>query len=121
MFRGIEELYREATQDEVDTFLEQDFISLEGTFTSNNVKTANRKRIAMVIDTINQFTPDDKQQIFQYIRSYCEDVPVDGDNFLVSTEEHLKKILYGIEQRYYTTPLGNEKRLANSILKLLND
>ena len=121
MFRGIEELYREATQDEVDTFLEQDFISLEGTFTSNNVKTANRKRIAMVIDTINQFTPDDKQQIFQYIRSYCEDVPVDGDNFLVSTEEHLKKILYGIEQRYYTTPLGNEKRLANSILKLTND
>lgn len=121
MFRGIEELYREATQDEVDTFLEQDFISLGGTFTSNNVKTANRKRIAMVIDTINQFTPDDKQQIFQYIRSYCEDVPVDGDNFLVSTEEHLKKILYGIEQRYYTTPLGNEKRLANSILKLPNE
>jgi len=121
MFRGIEELYREATQDEVDTFLEQDFISLEGTFTSNNVKTANRKRIAMVIDTINQFTPDDKQQIFQYIRSYCEDVPVDGGNFLVSTEEHLKKILFGIEQRYYTTPIGNEKRLANSILKLPND
>jgi len=61
------------------------------------------------------------QQIFQYIQSYCEDVPVDGDTFLVRTEEHLKKILYGIEQRYYTTPLGNEKRLANSILKLTND
>ena len=121
MFRGIEELYREATQCEVDAFLEQDFISLEGTFTSNNVKTANRKRIAMVIDIINQFTADDKQQIFQYIRSYCEDVPIDGGTFLVSTEDHLKKILYGIEQRYYTTPLGNEKRLANSILKLTSD
>ena len=121
MFKGIEELYREATQVEVDTFLEHDFISLDGTFTSNNVKTANRKRIAMVIDTLNQFTQDDKQQIFQYIRSYCEDVPVDGDTFFVSTEDHLKKILYGIEQRYYTTPLGNEKRLANSILKLTND
>lgn len=121
MFRGIEELYREATQAEVDAFLEHDFISLEETFTSNNVKTANRKRIAMVIDTLNQFTQDDKQQIFQYIQSYCEDVPVDGDTFLVRTEEHLKKILYGIEQRYYTTPLGNEKRLANSILKLTND
>ena len=63
----------------------------------------------------------DEQQIFQYIRSYCEDVPVDGGTFLVGTENHLKKILYGIEQRYYTTPLGNEKRLANSILKLTND
>jgi hypothetical protein len=121
MFRGIEELYREATQAEVDAFLEHDFISLEGTFTSNNVKTANRKRIAMVIDAINQFTQDDKQQIFQYIRSYCEDVPVDGDTFLVSTEDHLKKILYGIEQRYYTTPIGSEKRLANSISTLNSD
>lgn len=121
MFKGIEELYREATQAEVDAFLEHDFISLEGTFTSNNVKTANRKRIAMTIDTLNQFTQDEKQQIFQYIRSYCENVPVDDGTFLVSTEEHLKKILYGIEQRYYTTLLGNEKRLANSISKLTND
>lgn len=121
MFRGIEELYREATQAEVDAFLKHDFISLEETFTSNNVKTANRKRIAMAIDTLNQFTEDDKKRIFQYIRSYCEDVPIDADTFLVSREEHLKKILYGIEQRYYTTPLGNEKRLANSILKLTND
>lgn len=121
MFKGIEELYRDATQAEVDAFLEHDFISLEETFTSNNVKTANRKRIAMAIDTLNQFTQDEKQQIFQYIQSYCEDVPVDGNTFLVSTENHLKKILYGIEQRYYTTPLGNEKRQANSILKLTND
>ena len=121
MFKGIEELYREATQAEVDAFLEHDFISLEETFPSNNVRTANRKRIAMAIDILDKFTQDDKRHIFQYIRSYCEDVPVDSNGFIVSTEEHLKKILYGIEQRYYTTPLGNEKRLANSVLILTND
>jgi hypothetical protein len=121
IFKGIEELYREATQVEVDAFLEQDFLSLDETFAGNNVKTANRKRIAMATDILNQFTPDNKQQIFQYIRSYCEDVPVEGDTFLVSTDDHLKKILYGIEQRYYTTPIGNEKRLANSVLKLSNE
>lgn len=121
IFKGIEELYREATQGEVDAFLDHDFISLEDTFTSNNVKTANRKRIAISIDILNQFTEDDEKQIFQYIRSYCEDVPVNGETFLISTENHLKKILYGIEQKYYTTPLGNEKRLANSTLTLTND
>lgn len=121
MFKGIEELYREATQDEVDAFLNHDFISLKETFTSDNVKTANRKRIAMAIDILDQFTQDDEKQIFQYICSYCGDVPVNDETFLVSTENHLKKILYGIEQRYYTTPLGNEKRLANSILTLTND
>ncbi|AGB49541.1 hypothetical protein Metho_1319 [Methanomethylovorans hollandica DSM 15978] len=118
MFRGIEELYREATQAEVDDFLNHNFISLAGTFTSDTVKTSNRKRIAIAIDILNQFTEDDERQIFQYIRSYCGDVPVNGEAFLVSTENHLKKILYGIEQRYYTTPLGNEKRLANSTLTL---
>lgn len=121
MFKGIEELYREATQDEVNDFLNHNFISLDETFTSDSVKTANRKRIAIAIDTLNQFTEDDERQIFQYIRSYCEDVPVNGETFLISTENHLKKILYGIEQRYYTTPLGNEKRLANSTLTLSSD
>ena len=212
MFKGIEELYREATQDEVDTFLEYDFISLDDTFTSNNVKPANRKRIAMAIDILdkflylfnwgeipendngrliefmeqkcgidwvkpeniekieggnainvsnetdslslrlydentkvkliinngrtyeliaktensklniyNQFTQNDKQQIFQYIQPYCGDVPVADESFLISTENNLKKILYGIEQRYYTTQFGNEKRLANSVLTLTGD
>jgi hypothetical protein len=118
MFKGIEELYREATQDEVDDFLSHNFISLDDNFTSESVKTNNRKRIAIAIDILNQFTEDDERQIFQYIRSYCKDVPVDGDTFLISKEDHLKKILYGIEQKYYTTPLGNEQRLANSTLTL---
>jgi hypothetical protein len=118
MFKGIEELYREATQAEVDDFLNHNFIYLAGTFTSDKVKTSNRKRIAISIDILSKFTEDDEKQIFQYIRSYCEDVPVNGEAFLVSTENHLKKILYGIEQKYYTTPLGNEKRLANSTLTL---
>ena len=33
----------------------------------------------------------------------------------IGSEENLKQLMYGIEQRYYTTPIGNEKRLANSI------
>jgi hypothetical protein len=37
------------------------------------------------------------------------------ESFSISNEEDLKKLLYGIEQRYYTTKVGNEKRLANSI------
>ena len=38
-----------------------------------------------------------------------------GLAFHVESEDDLKKLLYGIEQRYYTTKVGNEKRLANSI------
>lgn len=118
MFDGIEELYREATQKEVDTFLREDFIVLKDGFDSTKVKTANRKRIAMAIDALKGFTEENKKRIFKYIKEYCEDVPVEGNAFAVSNEEHLKNILYGIDQRYYTTPIGNEKRIANSVLKI---
>lgn len=30
----------------------------------------------------------------------------------------LKKLLFGIEQRFYTTPVGGEKRIANSVIPL---
>ena len=38
--------------------------------------------------------------------------------FEVSTDSNLKKVLYGIDERYYTTPIENEKRIANSIIRL---
>jgi hypothetical protein len=84
------------------------------------VKRANRKRIAMAMETLQRFTQKEKQSIFGYIREYCEDLNFDenAENFTISSEEELKKLLYGIEQRYYTTILGGERRLANSITTL---
>lgn len=117
IFKGIDILYREATQQETEEFLENDFISLSEDYTAENVKKANRKRIALAQATLQTFTRRQKKQIFSYIREYCEDLEFDEDaeNFSISNEEDLKKLLYGIEQRYYTTRIGNEKRLANSI------
>jgi hypothetical protein len=117
IFKGIDILYREATQQETEEFLENDFISLTNDYSAQKVKKANRKRIAMAKETIARFTPDEKQDIFRYIREYCEELVFDENetNFTVSNEEDLKKLLYGIEQRYYTTRIGGERRLANSV------
>jgi hypothetical protein len=117
IFKGIYELYREATQEETEEFLENDFINLADDYSAENVKKANRKRIAMAKETIARFTPAEKQDIFGYIREYCEELVFDENdsNFSVSNEEDLKKLLYGIEQRYYTTRIGGERRLANSV------
>lgn len=118
IFKGIYELYKEATQEETEEFLQNDFINLGENFTTDSVKKANRKRIAMAQETLKKFKPKDKKQIFSYIREYCADLEFDenDENFSISNEEDLKKLLYGIEQRYYTTRIGNEKRLANSII-----
>jgi hypothetical protein len=59
--------------------------------------------------------------MLSYIHSYCETkLKFDAENkkFEIKSDEELKYLLYGIEQRFYTTHIGNEKRLANSVQKL---
>jgi len=120
IFRGIEILYKEATQAETEQFLRSSFIRLEEGYNADKVKTANRKRIALAMDTLQTFSPQARQSIFTYIKEYCDELDYDvlQNSFKIQSEEDLKKLLYGIEQRYYTTILGNEKRLANSVMVL---
>lgn len=118
IFKGIDQLYREATNEEVDTFLKSDFISLKNNYGVSSVKTANRKRIALAKKTLEELSPTDQKRIFDYIGEYCPDLKTDKESFEVGTEDEMKMLLFGIEQRFYTTPVGGEKRLANSVIPL---
>lgn len=118
IFKGIEILFREATDAETKTFLNSSFIKLEDDYNVDSVKSANRKRIAMAIETLNKYSDTVKKSVFAYIQEYCKNVKFIDNSFKISNDEELKQILFGIEQRYYTTLYGNEKRLANSITRL---
>lgn len=118
IFRGIEQLYREATERETADFLSQSFIVLKDNFSSRHVKTANRKRIALAEDTLSHLPDMDKKQIFSYIGEYCPNLKSTDHSFEVGSEDDLKMLLFGIEQRFYTTPVGKEKRIANSVIAL---
>ncbi|MDB4236568.1 hypothetical protein N9810_00555 [Flavobacteriaceae bacterium] len=117
IFLGIGNLYKEATLEDTEQFLENEFINLTDEYDASKVKKANRKRIAMAMDTFNAFNIEQRNSIYDYIKEYCNDLEFSDDdrNFNIGSEENLKQLMYGIEQRYYTTPIGNEKRLANSI------
>ncbi len=117
IFNGIGSLYREATQEDTATFLENDFINLTDNYNAERVQKANRKRIAMAMDTFNNFTNAQKTSIYDYIKVYCEDLEFSEEDkcFNVGNEQNLKLLMFGIEQRYYTTPIGNERRVANSV------
>lgn len=117
IFIGIDILYREATEDETKAFLENDFIELEN-FSSDDVKKANRKRIAMVSDLMKTMKKKRRKIIFDSIKEYCPQLVTDKGQFKIATEHDLKLVLYGIDQRFYTTPDGEEKRIANSIIRL---
>lgn len=120
IFKGVSELYKEATKEETEEFLSRDFIKLVEEYNAEKVGATNRKRIALAMDTLSSFTKPQKTQIFSYIKDYCPNLPfdIDDSNFSIANEEDLKHLLWGIEQRYYTTPIGQEKRIANSVSKV---
>ena len=120
IFKGIDMLYKEATQEEVQQFIDLDFIKVSNDYDAQKVGKQNRKRIALALATFTAMSNADKDTIFDYVQEYCANLKFDksAKNFEISSEEDMKFLLYGIEQRFYTTVCGKEKRLANSIQKL---
>lgn len=118
IFPGIDTLYKEATNEEVQEFLNADFLKLAGGFNLDKVSKPNRARIALAMNTLAEMDAKEKDQMCSYIYSYCNNTlkfDEDNDKFEIETDEQLKMLLYGIEERFYTTPLGQQKRLANSV------
>jgi hypothetical protein len=114
IFPGIEKLHREATQPEVDDFLNKDFISLSK-YSSESVGTQNRKRIADIGEKYNRLSDNKKQQLIEYAKQKAGIDLVDNDTFKITSESDLKNLLYAIDQRYYYADIYEETRVANSI------
>ncbi len=122
IFPETEKLYIEATDEQTNTFLANDFIRLTNDYNILKVKSANRKRISMAIETLNRMNEIQKKQIKEYTADYFPNLNFDIDlgNFEIGDEESLKNLIFGIEQRFYTTIVGAEKRVANSVHTLLS-
>ena len=70
------------------------------------------------MNTLAAMPIEKRDEMHTYIKGYCEQrLTFDEKNnkFEIKSDDDLKYLLYGIDQRFYTTPLGNEKRLANSV------
>lgn len=115
VFNGINEIYRAATDREVQSFLAEKAFSLADGFSAEKVKIPNRKKIALVQDTFSKMSKQEKKEMFDYIKDYYPNLSLNNGKAQISSEEDLKNILYGLEERFYTTLITKEKRIANSI------
>lgn len=121
IFKGVDILYKEASRQEVDEFLRSPFISIKGNYGVDVVSKPNRKRIALVLNTLSKMSDQDKVDMHTYINEYCEEkvkYEEASSKYEISNDDELKYLLYGIEQRFYTTPFSKEKRLANSVISI---
>lgn len=117
IFNGINEIYREATDNEVQTFLAENAFTLTNNFSVEKVKIPNRKKIALVQDSFSKMSEIEKEKMFDYIKKYYSVLKITNKKAEIGNEEDLKNILYGLEERFYTTFLTKEKRIANSVTR----
>jgi hypothetical protein len=113
IFHGIDEIFREATDEETSSFLTNDFIVTGESYNSSCVKKPNRKRIALANEALNSYDSDQKVAVLQSIRIYYPSIINDDNSFKIDTDDDLTYLLYGILQRYYTTADGREKLIAS--------
>lgn len=118
IFKGIEIIYREATNKEVDEFLDKSFIKCEEKFGTNKVGKANRHRLAVAMDILSRLDKGEKKQLFKYVDEYYPELGYNGKKFTIKNDEELKKLCWGIDQHCFTTPITKEKRVANSYINL---
>lgn len=123
IFKGVDELYREATDEEVTKFLEQDFILLSNGFSADKASKPNRKRIALAIQSFNAMSEEEREDVLKYIQDYCNNKNTlmydeKTRKFCIENDTQLKYLIYGIEQRFFQTLVGKEKRVANSIIPI---
>lgn len=118
IFPGIEELYRKATQDEVDAFVANDFIQLDG-IDANKIGDMNRKRIADIGMRYSGLPNNKKKALISYARGKAG-VELNNEKFIIKTETDLKKVMYAMDQRYYFADIYDENRIAGSIRVISN-
>lgn len=116
IFSGINALYNEATDAEVANLLNLPMINLRADFGVGNVKTANRRKIKEALAKYDSFSNERIQRLPTYIGRYCPALyDRESNKFNISNEKELTELLNGMNQRYYTTEIDEEKRLANSV------
>ena len=119
IFKGIDILYRESTSEEVEEFISNDFISNKDRIKVEDIGRPMRKKMAIAIKVLSGFSQEEKIQVLEYTKKKSG-LHLDNGNFVVSNEKDLEKLLLGIQERYYETPVSKEQRVANSIIKIEN-
>ena len=120
VFGGLKLDYKEATDNETIRMLQLDIVHAEE-FTFQDVGVSNRKRITSILDKYEKYEPAKKNTLKQYIRERVGNNLEYDDatgQFIVRNDNHLKLLLYGIQQRFYQPPLEEEVHVATATTEI---
>lgn len=120
IFKGIDSLYREATHDEATAFMSSSFMDTAGQINIGKISSANLKRIHAASEKLSSLTDKQREKILNYIHKYKSDIPYDAttNKYTITSNTELQFLLWGIEERYFSTITKKERRVARSVMRL---
>lgn len=123
LFSGVDKFYREATDEEVNTFCAMEMFLLGEEFDANLIGKRQRKQIALSLPIMPDFTDKKvREQFAEYAKEYLlgEDSEriVKGDRFSLNSPVDLALVFHIIYGDYYTNPLTGDKMIAKSSEKM---
>lgn len=120
IFKGIDSLYREATHDEATAFMSSSFMDTARQIDIGKISSANLKRIHAASEKLSSLTDKQREKILNYIHKYKSDIPYDAttNKYTITSNTELQFLLWGIEERYFSTITKKERRVARSVMRL---
>lgn len=119
IFKDIGNLYRKATQQEVDDFVTANkFIELGDRYDTYQIGENNRRQITSARAILKGLKPPDKKELLTYAGNHVKNMfgaTLNNGIFTITSEKQLKMFLYALDERFYETTVTKKMRLADSI------
>lgn len=116
IFRGIDILYNEATDEEVCQFFDLDLVVISDQFNIGKINKRNRRKITGTLERISAFGDQEIARLYEYAANYGISVFDRKQNkFVVSSNKDLGEFLDVVNQRYYTTEVDHTEYKALAV------
>lgn len=115
IFEKLDELYREATNEEIKKFFSISYIK-SNISEIDDISVNRRRKIALAKDRIENFE-EEKDKIISYGKKYESDILQDG-KFCVNCPKDLDILLDVLLERYYTGEFSDKVMKSNSSIIL---
>lgn len=116
LFPGIEDYFRQATQDEVDRFFASDLLDVDESVKSAKIGQRHSHRIASILDdeNIDMISNQGKVKILSYAENYPESQVrySETGKLLIAEKKDLGRVLDLLGSKYYTSEVTGKKMAA---------
>lgn len=120
IFSSLKEEYKVASNQDVQNFFNAGIVNATG-LDASKVGVLNRNKIVQVLNEYNGLQENDKQTVLDYVATMTNGkIQRDANTgaFLTPDDNALRAVLYGLQMRFYQTPLSQEVQVATSTTRM---